>query len=180
MFIGGTNFGFSAGALHTDRYMPIVTSYDYDALLTECGDITEKYLAVRNVIAQYTDKTLPPVPKNREKAAYGKFSATASAELFENLEKLSVPIATEVPKCMEDYGVGYGYIVYRTELNRDYANARLLFESIGDRAQIYINDGYKGMAYINEPPYEVAFSAKRGDFFLLCVKIWEELTSGLK
>ena len=64
---------------------------------------------------------------------------------------------------MEDYGVGYGYIVYRTELNRDYANARLLFESIGDRAQIYINDGYKGMAYINEPPYEVAFSAKRGD-----------------
>ena len=163
MFIGGTNFGFSTGALHTDRYMPIVTSYDYDALLTECGDITEKYLAVRNVIAQYTDKTLPPVPKNREKAAYGKFSATASAELFENLEKLSVPIATEVPKCMEDYGVGYGYIVYRTELNRDYANARLFFESIGDRAQIYINDGYKGMAYINEPPYEVAFSAKRGD-----------------
>ena len=69
MFIGGTNFGFSTRALHTDRYMPIVTSYDYDTLLTECGDITEKYLAVRNVIAQYTDKTLPPVPKNREKAA---------------------------------------------------------------------------------------------------------------
>ena len=163
MFIGGTNFGFFTGALHTDRYMPIVTSYDYDALLTECGDITEKYLAVRNVIAKYIDKTLPPVPKNREKASYGKFSATASAELFENLENLSAAIYSEVPECMENYGCGYGYIVYRTILNRDYCNSTISFESIGDRAQIYINDEYKGMAYINEPAYEVAFSAKRGD-----------------
>lgn len=39
MFIGGTNFGFMNGANHYETYAPDVTSYDYDALLTECGDV---------------------------------------------------------------------------------------------------------------------------------------------
>ncbi len=47
MFIGGTNFGFTSGANHYEKYAPDVTSCDYDALLSECGDVTEKYLAVR-------------------------------------------------------------------------------------------------------------------------------------
>lgn len=163
MFIGGTNFGFTSGANYIEKYMPTITSYDYDALLTECGDITEKYLAVRKVIAKHTNKTLLPVPKNREKAAYGKVSAMASAELFENLGKLSAPIYTEVPRCMEDYGAGYGYIVYRTTLNRDYDNAQLSVERIGDRAQVYINDEFKGVIYINDSLLELNFSAKKGD-----------------
>lgn len=164
MFIGGTNFGFTSGANHYDnRFAPDVTSYDYDALLTECGDITEKYLAVRKVIAKHTNKQLPPVPKNREKSAYGKVTALSCADLFENLDKLSAPIYSEVPECMEGYGAGYGYIAYRTKLNRDYDNAQLSVERIGDRAQVYINDEYKGVIYVNNPPYELNFSAKSGD-----------------
>ena len=53
MFIGGTNFGFTSGANYMEQSMPTITSYDYDALLTECGDITENYLAVRQVIAKH-------------------------------------------------------------------------------------------------------------------------------
>jgi beta-galactosidase len=37
MFIGGTNFGFTSGANHCEKFAPDVTSYDYDALLSECG-----------------------------------------------------------------------------------------------------------------------------------------------
>jgi hypothetical protein len=40
---------------------------------------------------------------------------------------------------MEAYGQGYGYIAYTTKLNRDYNNAELFIESLGDRAQIYVN-----------------------------------------
>lgn len=54
MFIGGTNFGFTSGANHYEKFAPDVTSYDYDALLSECGDTTEKYFAVRKVIAEET------------------------------------------------------------------------------------------------------------------------------
>ena len=53
MFIGGTNFGFTSGANYMEQSKPTITSYDYDALLTECGDISENYLAVRQVIAKH-------------------------------------------------------------------------------------------------------------------------------
>lgn len=57
MFHGGTNFGLTNGANDKGRYLPIVTSYDYDAPLDERGDPTEKYFAFRDVIAKYA-----PVP----------------------------------------------------------------------------------------------------------------------
>src|SRR5699024_11890044 len=55
MFHGGTNFGFMNGANHYDIYYPTITSYDYDALLTENGEITEKYKAVKEVLKDYID-----------------------------------------------------------------------------------------------------------------------------
>ncbi|WP_413353511.1 glycoside hydrolase family 35 protein [Microbacterium sp. 1P06AB] len=55
MFHGGTNFGTTNGANDKGRYLPIVTSYDYDAPLDEAGDPTEKYHAFRDVIAKYAD-----------------------------------------------------------------------------------------------------------------------------
>lgn len=163
MFIGGTNFGFTNGANHHDKFLPQVTSYDYDALLTECGDVTEKYMAVRNVIRKYVSAELPPVPENRVKKAYGKAELTEKTGLIENLKNLSEAIESEVPRAMEDYGFGYGYIAYETILNRDYEKTMLGFTEIGDRAQIYINDSLIGIIFINDPPYEIEFSAKRGD-----------------
>lgn len=72
------------------------------------------------MIKKHSRKELPPVPNNREKRAYGKVSACDSADLFENLSRLSSPVETEVPKSMEDLGFGYGYVLYRTQLNRYY------------------------------------------------------------
>ena len=46
---GGTNFGFMNGANYYDALTPDVTSYDYDALLTEDGRITPKYEAFRGI-----------------------------------------------------------------------------------------------------------------------------------
>ena len=57
-------------------------------MLTECGDITPKYLAVRKVIQKYTDEPLPEIPANREKKAYGKFKLNEKAGFFANLDNL--------------------------------------------------------------------------------------------
>ncbi len=132
MFIGGTNFGFTSGANHYEKFAPDVTSYDYDALLSECGDVTPKYHVVREVIKKYTDMPLSEIPPNRAKKAYGKVKLAQFGGLFDNLDNLSQPIYSEVPRCMEKYGQGYGYIAYRTVLNREYKNAVLSFESLGD------------------------------------------------
>ena len=169
MFIGGTNFGFMNGANHYEKYAPDVTSYDYDALLTECGDITPKYLAVREVIKKHTQSELPQVPPNRRKAAYGKIKLTERARLFDNLENLSDRQYSDVPKCMEDYGGGYGYVLYTTKLNRNYERAELNFENIGDRAHVYINEKQVGTVYVNDNEYKVVFDAKAGDMlYILC------------
>lgn len=169
MFIGGTNFGFTNGASHGDKFAPHVTSYDYDALLSECGDTTEKYYLVREVIQKYTDRPLNEVPANCEKYAYGKVEAVAQAELFENLHLLSNPLTIDTPKPMEDLGFGYGYVVYSTKLNRDYDNSMISFEEIRDRAHIYINGEYIDTLFINNPPFQTVFSAKAGDTLsILC------------
>ncbi len=168
MFIGGTNFGFTSGANHSEKFTPDVTSYDYDALLTEAGDTTPKYYAVRNVIKKYTDGPLPDVPANRPKKAYGKFLLTKKTGLFANLNNISKPIKSEVPKCMEKYGIGYGYIAYQTTLNRDYIDATLSLESLGDRAQVYLNHNLIGILYINED-LDIKINANKGDVLtILC------------
>jgi len=57
MFHGGTNFGFSSGAnkyenLKHPKYLPHLTSYDYDAPLDEAGDPTEKYFKIKEVLEE--------------------------------------------------------------------------------------------------------------------------------
>ncbi|MBR3767286.1 MAG: beta-galactosidase [Clostridia bacterium] len=162
MFIGGTNFGFTSGANHYEKFLPDVTSYDYDACLSECGDVTAKYMAVREVIKKYIDWELPEIPADREKKAYGKVTLSEKTGFFNSLGRLSTPIHSDVPKCMEKYGIGYGYIAYKTVLRRDYENVKLTFETLGDRAQIYINDTLIDILYINDS-LETEFSAKAGD-----------------
>jgi beta-galactosidase len=168
MFIGGTNFGFTSGANHYETFTPDVTSYDYDALLTESGDTTPKYFAVRKVIEKYVAGPLPEVPGNRPKKAYGTAELTEQTGFFENLNNLSAPIHSDVPKCMEKYGTGYGFIAYQTVLNRDYSDAVLSIESLGDRAQIYINTDLVDILYINEN-LSTRITAKSGDTLtILC------------
>lgn len=58
MFHGGTSFGFTSGALSSNTYTPCVTSYDYDAPLSEAGDPTDKYYAIRNVSSKVRNKNL--------------------------------------------------------------------------------------------------------------------------
>lgn len=43
-------FIYRLGADHDTRFRPVVTSYDYDAPLSEAGDPTDKLLAIRDVI----------------------------------------------------------------------------------------------------------------------------------
>jgi beta-galactosidase len=65
MFHGGTNFGLTNGANDKGRYLPITTSYDYDAPLDEAGNPTAKFSAFRDVIARYApvpDVAMPVAP----------------------------------------------------------------------------------------------------------------------
>lgn len=62
MVHGGTNFGLTAGAAEQGRYLPMVTSYDYDAPISESGDLTRKFHAFREVIARHAPVPDEPLP----------------------------------------------------------------------------------------------------------------------
>lgn len=170
MLIGGTNFGFTSGANHYDKFAPDVTSYDYDAPLTECGDITPKYMALREVIKKHTGKEPPAIPENRKKKAYGRVMLKDEASLFDNLDNLSTKQFSNVPKCMEAYGQGYGYIAYVSKLNRDYHDTDLIFDGLGDRAQVYVNRTLQGIVYVNDERQSVKINAKGGDTLTILVE----------
>lgn len=136
---GGTNFGFMNGANYYDRLTPDVTSYDYDALLTEDGQITEKYLAFQKVIGEFV--TLPDVKltANIKRAEYGALSVAGKVGLLESLEELSTPTEHHYPQPMEKLGQGYGYLLYRTELVRDKTIEKLRLLDANDRAKVYLD-----------------------------------------
>jgi beta-galactosidase len=64
MVLGGTNFGFTTGANYDKSHdiQPDITSYDYDAPISEAGWVTDKYKAIRNLLLQQTKDSLPTIP----------------------------------------------------------------------------------------------------------------------
>ena len=104
MFEGGTNFGFMNGSNYYDELTPDVTSYDYDALLTEDGQITEKYRRYRDVIAKYRE--IPEVTFTTEikRKAYGTLPVKEKVSLFSVLDDLSAPVESSFPQSMEKTG----------------------------------------------------------------------------
>lgn len=139
MFEGGTNFGFMNGANYYDRLTPDVTSYDYDALLTEDGQITPKYEAFRKVIGKYTE--IPDTrisPPNR--IAYGELNVCRSASFFGNLSRLSSPTESVCTLPMEKLDQGYGYILYESEMNGLEELSSVRLNKANDRAQIFVDE----------------------------------------
>ncbi len=118
MFHGGTNLGFMNGSNYDDKIGADVTSYDYDAPLTEDGRITQKYLEFQKVISKFreipkVEFTTPIVRK-----AYGEISLRVKAGLFETLDTLSSPVRDAMPLSMEELGQNYGYVLYRSTITR--------------------------------------------------------------
>ncbi|MHA6485086.1 glycoside hydrolase family 35 protein [Paenibacillus sp. strain BS8-2] len=144
MFHGGTNFGFYNGANHLVNYEPTITSYDYDAPLSECGDVTEKYMAVREVMRKHGAIVADEVPAPSRKLNYGKVAMKESASLFANLESLSTAVQRRCPEPMEKLGQNYGFILYRTQVTGPRTAQQLHLQDVHDRAQVFLNGEWIG------------------------------------
>ena len=157
MFHGGTNFNFWNGANHGNYYEPTVTSYDYNAPLSEAGDRTAAYYMFRDaMVEKYGDKVPPLTATETKKASYGKLTLTEKAGLFENLDKLSSPIHSKAPLNMEKAGQDFGYILYSYTLKGPRTGGQydlLWIDKVADRAQIFYDgkhmatyERWRGMA----------------------------------
>ncbi len=163
MFHGGTNFGFMNGANYYDKYEPTITSYDYNALLSEAGDLTPAYFEVRKIIEERFGKLPKPTVKDSEKTAYGKLELNERCSLFDAVKYISNPIHSAVPKFMEDIGQYYGYTLYSTVVDGPRDEAEIKFDAVHDRTVVFIDGKYKGYYERTRDCTPVSFSLKNGE-----------------
>ena len=138
---GGTNWGHWAGA-NSPGFAPDVTSYDYDAPISESGQTTPKYWELRKTLARYMyGERQAKVPAALPVTAVPAFRFTEVAPLFDNL-----PAARQSRDihCMEDYDQGYGSILYRTTLPALAKNAVLTVSEAHDYAQVFLDGRFVG------------------------------------
>ncbi|ELT97928.1 hypothetical protein CAPTEDRAFT_112460 [Capitella teleta] len=148
MFHGGTNFGFLNGA-NTEPYLPTVTSYDYDSPLSEAGDVTDKFMMTRQLFAPLNNRfTLPPIPHNPTKAAYGErtrffhqefsFSIVLTFQVIQSHHIVSM----EMLDINRHGGQSFGFIVYskRGAQGMKMDKKLMLKGTVRDRAQVLCDD----------------------------------------
>ena len=132
---GGTSWGHWAGA-NSPGFSPDVTSYDYDAPINEAGQVTPKYMELREMLAGYSDKKLPSIPKEFPVINVPKIQFTEVAPLFENLP---APHASMDIQTMEALNQGWGSILYRTKTPAVPTQSVLTITDAHDFAQVFIN-----------------------------------------
>lgn len=151
MFHGGTNFGFMNGANYHDEQRCTVTSYDYDALLTEAGDLTEKYHLVKDILKKYEHKIKKHKNhkyfslKESKKINYGEVEFTEYGTFKENLDLISKHYTSPYPLTMEELDQDYGFILYKTTIKGKLEALKLNLQEVRDRALIYLNGEYQGV-----------------------------------
>jgi beta-galactosidase len=141
MFHGGTNFGWMNGSnSNGTTFLPDTTSYDYNAALDERGEPRQKFFAFRDAIARATHQSLPPVPASQPARAFEILPRMETASLWRNLP---TPIESEPLLTMEDLDQSFGYVLYRTELEKG-AGGELVLEGLHDYAQVYLDQKLVG------------------------------------
>ncbi len=138
---GGTNWGHWAGA-NSPGFAPDVTSYDYDAPISESGQPTPKYWDLRKTLAKYMDgEKQSPLPALIKPMAVKEFEFDEVAPLFSNLP---APKTDTDIRTMEEYDQGFGSILYRTTLPELTSQALLTVSDAHDFAQVFIDGKYIG------------------------------------
>jgi beta-galactosidase len=134
---GGTSFGFDAGANYFPPFTPQITSYDYDAPISEAGWATPKFYALRELFSKHLNpgETLPEVPPQNQIIKIAPIELSECAPLFDNLPK---PKKVEHPKPMESFDQGHGAILYRTKLPAGDA-AQLRITELHDYGLIFLD-----------------------------------------
>lgn len=148
MFHGGTNFGFMNGcSARGTRDLPQITSYDYGAPLDEQGNPTEKYYAIQKMIHELFPEIVQMEPLIKTSFALENVPLTNKVSLVSVIDEISQKVTSKYPQTMEELGQAYGYLFYRTTLQKEMDNQRLRIIDGRDRAQVFVNGEHIATQY---------------------------------
>lgn len=155
MVHGGTNFGFTSGANYDKKrdIQPDMTSYDYDAPISEAGWVTPKYDTLRTVIQKYVKNKIPAAPAPIATIEIPSIKLNRVADLLGYAETLT-PVASDKPMTFEQLNQGYGYVLYSRHFNQPISGT-LQLEGLCDFAVVYVNGEKVGELNRNTQTYEM-------------------------
>lgn len=160
MFQGGTNFGWMNGcSARKEHDLPQITSYDYDAILTEYGAKTEKYHLLREVITGKKER----LPERRQTKNYGQIIKNRSVSLFSTLDCIAACHQSDWPLTMEELDHYYGYVVYQHTFKSYTDDLRMRIIDGRDRAKIYLDDQEIATQYQEEIGDEINLPTHSND-----------------
>lgn len=136
---GGTNFGFTSGANYDDAHdiQPDLTTYDYDAPVSEAGWATPKYMAIRGLMQKYTETNLPEVPQRIPVRKLPDIALTRATDFFEWKNTIK-PVVNDTPLTFEALGQGHGFVVYSRSFTQP-IEGKLQIPGLRDYALVYVN-----------------------------------------
>ena len=154
MVHGGTNFAFTAGANYDKRrdIQPDLTSYDYDAPISEAGWVTAKYDSIRNVMKKYV-KNIPDAPTAIPVIEIPSIKLDKVADVLGYTSRIK-PTSNEEPLTFEQMNQGYGYVLYSRHFNQPISGT-LAIPGLRDYAVIYIDGEKVGELNRNTQTYEM-------------------------
>lgn len=139
MVHGGTNFGFTSGANYDKDHdiQPDLTTYDYDAPVSEPGWATPKYLAVRELMKKYVKYAVPAIPAQVPVITLPPIQLNRSMDLFDWKKKIQ-PVVADTPLSFESLNQGYGYVLYSKRFMQA-VQGTLQLNGLRDYAVVYVN-----------------------------------------
>ena len=156
---GGTTFGTWAGC---DRpFKPDISSYDYDAPISEAGWVTDKFMKTRELMSKYLlpGEVLSEIPDALPVISIPEFELKKSAPVFSNLP---TPFKDSEPRNMEMYDQGRGLINYRTTVPAG-KEVVLSAKDVRDFAWVYLNGEQIGVMDRRNRSFTVNIPERKDD-----------------
>ncbi len=136
MVHGGTNFGFTSGANYDKEHdiQPDMTSYDYDAPISEAGWATPKYDLLRDLLKS---NETPAVPAKIAVITLPTIALTKAVDLGDLKTEIS-PVIEDNPLTFEQLNQGDGYVWYSKKFTQP-ISGKLELKGLRDYAIVYVN-----------------------------------------
>lgn len=137
---GGTNFGLWSGANHDGAGLePTVTSYDSDAPISEHGELTPKFFALRQRLLERTGAQERPLPPDPVVLPPRTLPVHRGAALLKALTDMSEPLAAPHPLSFEDLGQPSGLVLYEANPRLPHGVSTVTVTGLHDRAQVFVD-----------------------------------------
>lgn len=126
------------------NFKAYTTSYDYDAPITEAGDITQKYLVLRDVIKDFLPLPNISVPINEPKLQLPPVQLRPKTTLLSPIARSSLGskmVTSQSPLTFERLKQFSGFVLYETLLPdtmTDPSNLRI--PALHDRAIVSVDN----------------------------------------